>query len=129
MLCLISLLTYPLVNWCILRKYISRPLLLLQSLPFRHTGSEMFLKPSRPPMHASSASRRKYFSVLQVLASCVIEVKWFLLFPTITESSIKPDDKFSRKQYSIWRLKTISAQDCYNDISLVITPTEYAETV
>ena len=32
------------------------------------------------------------------------EVKWFLLFPTITESS-KPDDKFSRKQYSIWRFK------------------------
>ena len=32
------------------------------------------------------------------------EVKWLLLFPTITESS-KPDVKFSRKQYSIWRFK------------------------
>ena len=33
----------------------------------------------------------------------------------------------SNIQYGV--LKTISAQDCYNDISLVITPTEYAETV
>ena len=31
-------------------------------------------------------------------------VKWFLLFPTITESS-KPDGEFSPEQYSIWHFK------------------------
>ena len=78
---LISLLTYPMINWCILRKYISRPLLLLQSVPCRHTGSEMYLKPSRPRMHANSASRRKYFSVLQRLASCVTRLSGSCCFP------------------------------------------------
>ena len=64
----------------------------------------MFLKPSRPPMHANSASETEVLLCSTGTSQLVKEVKWFLLFPTITESS-KPDDKFGRKQYSIWRFK------------------------
>ena len=109
----ISLLTYPMVNWCILRKYISRPLLLLQSVPCHPTGSEMCLKPSHPRMHANSASRRNYCSVLQVQASCVTSLNGSCCFPqqqillnlmiNLVESNI---------QYGV--LRTSSAHDNNN---------------
>ena len=66
---LITMLTYPMIDWCILQKYISRPLLLSQSDPCRHIGSEMYLQPSRPRMHANSASREDLRFLPQVLAS------------------------------------------------------------
>ena len=50
--------TYPMKYWCILQKYIFQPLLLLQSVPCHHIVSEMYLQPSRPQMHANSASRQ-----------------------------------------------------------------------
>ena len=50
--------TYPMKYWCILRKYIFQLLLLLQSVPCHHIVSEMYLQPSRPQMHANSASRQ-----------------------------------------------------------------------
>ena len=58
---------------------------------------------------SSTDARQQRFQTEVLLCSTgtsqlVKEVKWFLLFPTITESS-KPDDKFGRKQYSIWRSK------------------------
>ena len=56
-ICRFTVLTYPMKYWCILQKCISRPLLLSQSGPCRHIGSEMYLQPSRPRMHANSASR------------------------------------------------------------------------
>ena len=57
----------------------------------------------------STDARQQRFQTEVLLCSTatsqlVKEVKWFLLFPTITESS-KPDDKFSWKQYSMWRFK------------------------
>ena len=52
------ILTYPMKYWCILRKYISQPLLSLQLVPCHHIVSEMYLQPSRPQMHANSASRQ-----------------------------------------------------------------------
>ena len=49
--------TYPMINSRILQKYISQPLLLLQSGPCHYIVNEMlFLFPSRPQMHANSAS-------------------------------------------------------------------------
>ena len=60
------MLTYPKIDWCILQKYISRPLLLLQSGPRRHIGSEMYLRTSRPRMHANSVSRKDWRFLPQV---------------------------------------------------------------
>ena len=74
--------TYPIKYWCILQKYIFQPLLLLQSIPYHHIVSAMFLQPNRPQMHANSASRATGASQL------LNEVKWFLLFPTMTEAFI-----------------------------------------
>ena len=51
------MLTHPMTYWYILQKYIFQPLLLLQSVPFHHIVSEMFLKPIRQQMHTNSASR------------------------------------------------------------------------
>ena len=50
--------SYPMKHWCILRKYIFQLLLLLQSVPCHHIVNEMYLQPSRPQMHANSASRQ-----------------------------------------------------------------------
>ena len=50
--------TYPMKHWCILRKYIFQLLLLLQSVPCHHIVNEMYLQPSRPQMHANSASKQ-----------------------------------------------------------------------
>ena len=61
--------TYPMKYWCILQKYIFQPLLLLQSVPCHHIVSEMFLQPSRPQMHANSASRQNSRFVPQETAS------------------------------------------------------------
>ena len=67
---LFTMLTYPMIDWCILQKYISQPLLLSQSDPCRHIGSEMYLHSSRPRMHANSASREIWrFHFWQVQAS------------------------------------------------------------
>ena len=49
--------THPMTYWYIHQKYISQPLLLLQSVPCHHIVSEMYLPPIRPQMHANSASR------------------------------------------------------------------------
>ena len=90
------------VKWCILQKYISRPLLLSHSVPRRHIGSEMYLKPSRPrrPQRFQTEVLLCFTGANQLCNG----VKWFLLFPTKTESS-KPDGEFSPEQYSIWRFK------------------------
>ena len=73
--------TYPMKYWCILQKYIFRPLLLLQSVPCHHIVSEMYLKPSRPRMHANSASRENKRLQPQVLASCLTKSSGFCCFP------------------------------------------------
>ena len=50
------MLTHPMTYWYIRQRYISQPLLLLQSVPCNHIVSEMYLQPNRPRMHANSAS-------------------------------------------------------------------------
>ena len=65
----LTMFTYPMKHSCILRKYISRPLLMSRSGPCCHIGSEMYLQPSRPRMHANSASRENSRFLPQVLAS------------------------------------------------------------
>ena len=77
----LTMLTYPMKYLCILRKYISRPLLLSQSGPCRHIGSEMYLQPSRPRMHANSASRENSRFLPQVLASFLTRSSDFFRFP------------------------------------------------
>ena len=66
---LFTMLTYPMIDWCILQKYISRPLLLSQSDPCRYIGSEMYMETSRSRMHANSASREIWRFLWQVQAS------------------------------------------------------------
>ena len=77
---LFTMLTYPMIDWCILQKYISRPLLLSQSDPCRHIGSEMYFQPSRPRMHANSASRENSRFLSQVLASFLTRLSGFYCF-------------------------------------------------
>ena len=93
---LFIMLTYPMIDWCILQKYISQPLLLSLSGPCRHIGSEMYLHSSRPRMHANSASREIWRFLWQVEASsstrssdhfCCIS-KWWS-FPSLREK-IRP---------------------------------------
>ena len=64
---------------CILQKYISRPLLLSQSGPCRHIGSEMYLQPSRRRMHANSVSRENWRFLWQVQASCLTRLSDFVV--------------------------------------------------
>ena len=78
---LFTMLPYPMKYLCILRKYISRPLLLSQSGPCCHIGSEMYLQPSRPRMHANSASRENSRFLPQVLASFLTRSSDFCCFP------------------------------------------------
>ena len=82
---LFTMLTYPMIDWCILQKYISRPLLLWQSDPCRYIGSEMYMETSRSRMHANSASREIWRFLWQVQAS----------------SSTRSSDQFCR--ISKWR--------------------------
>ena len=76
-----ALLTYSMIDWCILQKHISRPLLLLRSVPCHHIVSEMYLKPSRPQMHANSASRQNSRFVPQETASFLKSSSNFRCFP------------------------------------------------
>ena len=78
---LFTMLPYPMKYLCILRKYISRPLLLSQSGPCCHIGSEMYLQPSRPRMHANSASRQISRFVLQEIANSLNFSNDFYSFP------------------------------------------------
>ena len=82
---LFTMLTYPMIDWCILQKYFSRPLLLSQSDPCRYIGSEMYMETSRSRMHANSASREIWRFLWQVQAS----------------SSTRSSDQFCR--ISKWR--------------------------
>ena len=75
--------TYPMKHWCILQKYISRPLLLLQSVPCHHIVSEMYLQPSRPQTHANNASRRNSRFVPQGTASFLKSSSNFCCFPLL----------------------------------------------
>ena len=95
------------IDWCIHQKYISPPLLLSQSGPCRHIGSEMYLHPSRPQMHANSASTGELTLLATGLSQLLNEVKWFLLFLTITEFS-KPKEKhktiFHYMRYKVFEI-------------------------
>ena len=73
--------TYPMKHWCILQKYIFQPLLLLQSVPCHHIVSEMLLQPSRPQMHANSASRQNSRFVPQATASFLKSSSNLCCFP------------------------------------------------
>ena len=73
--------TYPMKHWCILQKCTFRLLLLLQSGPCHHIASEMYLQPSRPRLHANSASRRNSRFVPQGKASFLKSSSSFCCFP------------------------------------------------
>ena len=73
--------TYPMKYWCILQKYIFQPLLLLQSVPCHHIVSEMYLQPSRPQMHANSASRQNSRFVPQATTSFLKSSNNLCCFP------------------------------------------------
>ena len=75
------ILTYPMKYWCILRKYISQPLLSLQLVPCHHIVSEMYLQPSRPQMHANSASRQNSRFVPQATTSFLKSSNNLCCFP------------------------------------------------
>ena len=75
--------TYPMKHWCILQKCTFRPLLLLQLVPCHHIASEMYLQPSRPRLHANSASRRNSRFVPQGKASFLKSSSNFCCFPLL----------------------------------------------
>ena len=75
--------TYPMKHWCILQKCTFRLLLLLQSGPCHHIASEMYLQPSRPRLHANSASRRNSRFVPQGKASSLKSSSNFCCFPLL----------------------------------------------
>ena len=75
--------TYPKKHWCIPQKYTFRPLLLLQSGPWHHIASEMYLQPSHPQMHANNASRQNLRFVPQGTASLLKSSSNFCCFPLL----------------------------------------------
>ena len=94
--------TYPMKHWCILQKYISRPLLLLQLVLCHHIVSEMYLQPSRPQMHANNASRRNSRFVPQGTASLLKSSSNFCYFPLLRSLNLN-----KRRKKNFLRLKAL----------------------
>ena len=94
--------TYPMKHWCIPQKCTFRLLLLLQSGPCHHIASEMYLQPSRPRLHANSASRRNSRFVPPGKASFLKSSSNFCCFPLLRSLNLN-----KRRKKIFLRLKTL----------------------
>ena len=74
--------------WYTRQKYISQPLLLLQSVPCHHIVSEMYYQPSPSTDARQQRFQREFMPLATGASQSPNKIKYFFfLFPTITESS------------------------------------------